>query len=56
MAEFLGYLLAAGWYGIGLMGSHAFVHKGYTISVGSYLWGAMLGPIQFLLAMIAPRR
>jgi len=56
MAQVIGYSLAAVWYGIGLMGSHTFVQKGYMLNLGAYLWGAMFGPVQLILAMIAPHR
>lgn len=56
MVDVLGTLLGLGWYGIGLVGSFVFVSKGYGSNLGSFLWGAMLGPVHLLLAMLAPER
>lgn len=52
MGTFLGIL----WLLIGLVGSFVFSEKGYSQSAATFLWGAMLGPIQFLLAVLAQRR
>jgi hypothetical protein len=52
--EALGFVIALGWYVIGLVGSQAFVGKGYRVSVHSYFWGAMLGPFQLLLGSAVP--
>lgn len=56
MVDALGTALGIGWYGIGLLGSGIFASKGYSMSLGSFLWGAMLGPLHLLLALFAPQR
>ena len=56
MVEVLGTVLGLGWYGIGLLGSIIFTSKGYSMSLASFLWGAMLGPIHLLIAMCVPER
>jgi hypothetical protein len=48
--EAVGFILAIGWYITGVVGSHTFCSKGHKLTAGAYLGGAMLGPIQFLLA------
>lgn len=44
------------WYVTGLGGSSILCDKGYALSIGACLWGAMLGPLQLLLAWMAPPR
>lgn len=55
MIDILGYLLAAGWIVLGVLGEAAWSSKGYSRSLGIAWRSAVFGGgINLLLAMVAP--
>jgi hypothetical protein len=55
MQDVLFYFLFAMWYGLGLLGFVVFATKGHG-NVLAGLYGALLGPIYLLMAILARER
>lgn len=54
LANVLAMFILVVWFGIGIFGHLGFEAKGYSLNVGPMLWGILSGPLNWLLAFIAP--